>query len=51
MPAALGDEAAAGPQRSPDAGDHVVGALHPVQRRVAEDGVELGIERRAALRP
>src|ERR1700691_3404398 len=40
----LADEAAAGPQRTPYAGDHVVGGFHPVDSGVAEDGVELGGE-------
>src|SRR5262249_36790991 len=42
--AAFADKAAAGPQRAPNAGDHIVGPLHPVQRRIAEDRVELGVE-------
>ena len=40
----LGDEAAAGLERAPHAGDHGVGAAHPVQGGVREDGVELARE-------
>ena len=45
--AELGDEAAAGPERAPYAGDHVVNRFHPVDCGVAEDGVELGVEAEA----
>ncbi len=44
MPPALGDEAPARPERPPHARDHDVGALHPVERGVAEHGVELALE-------
>ena len=39
------DEASARFQRAVDGGDHRVGALDPVQHRVAEDGIELRLER------
>jgi hypothetical protein len=42
--AELADETAAGFQRAPHAGDNVVGRVHPVDCRVAEHGVELGVE-------
>src|SRR5260221_5341337 len=42
--AELSDEASAGSKRAPYAGDHVVRWFHPVDRGVAEDGVEVGIE-------
>jgi hypothetical protein len=44
LAAELADEAAARPERAVDPGDDVVGPLHPVERRVAEDGVELVLE-------
>ena len=42
---ALGDEAPSRTKRVPNPADHVVGALHPMESRVAEDGVEFTIER------
>src|SRR5262249_40983966 len=38
--ATLGDEAPSGTKRAPHAADHVVGALHPVESRIAEHGIE-----------
>jgi hypothetical protein len=44
--AELADEAALRAKRAMDAGDHELGPAHPVQRRVGEDRVELGFERK-----
>src|SRR2546423_7911804 len=44
MPTELADEAAAGPEDAGHSGDDLVGPGHPMERGVAEDGVELALE-------
>jgi hypothetical protein len=47
--AELADEAAIGLERPRNPGDHGLGPVHPVKRRIGEDRVELGLEGKLAI--